>query len=109
MADERYPFLSQFLEKMLPEGGDKTDKTSEREQLSVSSGTFEGDCRKDLPEQILSCSECPWWQANPWSPHPGLSKWCHYHMDGLLKDNPQCISYRQGEVPPRRGKGKENE
>jgi len=109
MADERYPFLSQFLEKTHPKGGDETDKTSKKEDLSVSSGKFGGICREELPERILSCFECPWHRENFWSRHPELPKWCEYHMDGLLADNPQCISYRRGEVPQSRERGKEND
>jgi hypothetical protein len=55
--------------------------------------------RPSLPERILSCAECPWYQANPWTHYPELPAWCHHHMDGILTDNPVCISYRRGEVP----------
>lgn len=54
------------------------------------------------PERILSCAECPWYQLNPWSHYPELPAWCHYNMDHLVIDNPQCIGYRRGEVPERR-------
>jgi hypothetical protein len=50
------------------------------------------------PEKILFCRDCPWYQLNPWTHYPELGAWCHYHMDHLLIDNPQCIGYRGGEV-----------
>jgi len=53
------------------------------------------------PERILTCAECPQYQLNPWTHYPELGAWCHYHMDHLLIANPQCISYRRREVPPR--------
>jgi hypothetical protein len=53
------------------------------------------------PERILSCNECPWHQKNPWTHYPGLRAWCHYNMDAILTDNPACISFRRGEMPPR--------
>ena len=54
------------------------------------------------PERILTCRECPWHQANPWSHYPDLPNWCGYHMDHLLKNNPACIGWRRGEIPGRR-------
>jgi hypothetical protein len=100
MADERYPFLSQFLEKTLPKGVDKTDKTSEAGDLSVLSGEFGDICRAELPERILSCSECPWCQLNHWTHYPELPFWCGWHMDHLIEDNPSCIGFRRGEIIP---------
>lgn len=50
------------------------------------------------PERILSCEECPWYQVNPWTHYPELGAWCHYHMEGILTDNPSCISFRRGEI-----------
>jgi len=58
------------------------------------------------PERILTCAECPWYAPNPWTHYPELSAWCHYHMDGILKDNPACISYRRGGIAPAPGKEK---
>ena len=109
MADERYPFLSQFLEKTPPKGGDKTDKTSKREELSVSSGKFGGICREEPSERILSCGECPWYAENPWTHYPELPAWCDWHFDHLEADNPACIGYRRGEVPERRERRKEHD
>jgi hypothetical protein len=51
------------------------------------------------PERILSCSECPWYRANPWTHYPESPAWCQHHMDHLLQDNPACIGYKNGEVP----------
>lgn len=52
-------------------------------------------------ERILTCSECPWYQANPWTHYPDLPNWCGYHKDYLLKNNPACIGWRRGEIPGR--------
>jgi hypothetical protein len=71
-------------------------KTHKHEVQRLLSGK-----QPSLPERVLSCVECPWYQANPWTYYPELPAWCHHHMDGLLTDNPPCISYRRGEIPPR--------
>jgi hypothetical protein len=55
--------------------------------------------REATPEKILSCSECPWHRNNPWTHYPELPAWCEWHFDHLVRDNPQCIGYRRGEVP----------
>jgi len=60
---------------------------------------------KTAPECILTCSECPWHRANPWTHYPELPSWCDWHFDHLLADNPACIGYRRGEIAPL-GKGK---
>jgi hypothetical protein len=54
---------------------------------------------KTAPECILTCSECPWHRANPWTHYPELPSWCDWHFDHLLADNPACIGYRRGELP----------
>jgi hypothetical protein len=51
------------------------------------------------PERILSCTECPWFQQNPWTHYPDLPAWCGYHFDHLLADNSVCTGYRKGEIP----------
>ena len=51
------------------------------------------------PERILSCSECPWYQLNPWTHYPELPAWCHYHMDHLAADHPACEEFNRREVP----------
>lgn len=61
------------------------------------------------PERILSCSECPWYQLNPWTHQKELGAWCWWQVDGIIADNPACISYRRGEVPERRERRKEHE
>jgi hypothetical protein len=61
------------------------------------------------PERILSCSECPWYQLNLWTHQQELGAWCWWHVDGILADNPACISYWRGEVPERRERRKEHE
>jgi hypothetical protein len=51
------------------------------------------------PERILSCRECPWHQANPWTHFPELPAWCGWHYDHLLSDNPACLGWRRGVIP----------
>jgi hypothetical protein len=51
------------------------------------------------PERILTCSECPWHQTNPWTHYPDLPAWCDWHFDHLAADSPACIGYRRGDVP----------
>jgi hypothetical protein len=57
--------------------------------------------RPSPPERILTCAECPWHEENPWTNYPELPFWCAWHFDHLLADNPACIGYRRGEIPPR--------
>jgi hypothetical protein len=57
----------------------------------------------NLPERIVSCVECPWYQQNPWTHYPELPAWCAWHFDHLAADNPPCIGYRKGEIPAPNG------
>jgi hypothetical protein len=74
----------------------KANKNEVRRYLS------QDQSRVNLPERIISCAECPWHQANPWTHYPELPAWCGYHFDHLTADNPACIGYRKGEIPPPR-------
>jgi hypothetical protein len=62
--------------------------------------TYLGQKPQAPPERILSCSECPWHQLNPWTHYPELPFWCGWHMDHLIEDNPSCIGFRRGEIVP---------
>jgi hypothetical protein len=61
--------------------------------------TYLGQKPQAPPERILSCSECPWHQANPWTHFPELPAWCGWHYDHLFSDNPACLGWRRGVIP----------
>jgi len=54
------------------------------------------------PERILSCSECPWYQLNPWTHYPIWGAWCHHQMEHLELGSAACEEFQHGEVPLRK-------
>jgi hypothetical protein len=57
-----------------------------------------GEARRASPPACLvTCvAACPWYELNPWTHYQELGAWCWWHVDGILTDNPACISYRRG-------------
>jgi hypothetical protein len=110
MSDQRFPYLNNFLKPTRGVGA-KSDNppASEVSALLAPGEVRPGDnCSSGertepqaLPETILSCTKCPWYQLNPWTHYPELRAWCHRRMKPLATGSPACEEFRRGEVPVR--------